>query len=768
VIRKLFPAAAAPLLFAASLLGQVPAGLASFSTFLKANSFIQQVATDAQGFIYVYGETALNPGAGFGASYGQNVFVARVDPAATTLTYVIYLGDSSNTYVGAMAVDSAGNAYITGYTNAPDFPTVRATPGPSSADAHVPFVAKVNINGAIVYSTLFSNGVAATPQSIAVDSAGDVIVSGPGSSAGFPVTAGAYDNAWTTAPPFITKIDPTGTKIILSSIGVGGSSIALDGSGNIVVAGTTDLLLGPSSLYPTTPGAFQTAYTPYTFCASPSCGFIFSVGEQYVSKLSGDGSTLLYSTFVTGSLGASNAGMALDTSGDVWLTGDTSSADYPYTQSTVPAPGTTPLSGTFTTELDPTLSKVLMSVPQGVSPGSGSNLTIDPQGNLVVAGTFPTLAIASSLPAPAPPSIGNTPLPCLPGGAGAYIMRISSQDGSVLGTQILSVGNQETGDTLAQISSTVDSQGNIYVAGSTGLPDVPLTPGVVYDPAVTQRTIQGAFLERTSLSLPPSPLECVTDSANATLIGPVAPGQLLTLYGNGIGPTQPVVGLMGGEADVPTLLGGVGVTFDGQPAPILYVSATQINVQVPFGVKQNPSTVMQLSYNGSVLATRMLAVAPQNPSVFVGPVLTNLTCGNTQFGGSVVTAALALNEDGSVNSCANPARSGSLLTLFINGIGTAASNQNTGGLTGSNPGSDAQSLAVFVGGYSIEVDAFTDMPNAISGVGQITARVPDTVTLLQPMYVTVMLDGLPAGPLGNSDGLGAGGSPISVLVFVTP
>jgi uncharacterized protein (TIGR03437 family) len=374
--------------------------------------------------------------------------------------------------------------------------------------------------------------------------------------------------------------------------------------------------------------------------------------------------------------------------------------------------------------------------------------------------------MASSLPAPASPSIGNTPLPCLPGGAGAYILRINSQDGAVLGMQILPAGKQETGDTLAQVSSTVDSQGNIYVAGSTGLPDVPLTQGVVYDPAVTQRTISGAFLERTSLTLPPTPLACVTDAATATLIGPAAPGQLLTLYGNGIGPSQPVVGLMGGEAAVPTSLGGVAVTFDGQPAPILYASATQINVQVPFAVTQNPSTVMQLSYNGSVLATRMFAVAPQNPSVFLGPVLTNLTCGNMQFTGSVL-AALALNEDGSINSCGNPARSGSQFTLFVNGIGTAAGNKNTGSFTGSNPGFDfAQSLAVFHGAYSIEVDAFTDMPSAISGIGQITARVPDTVTSLQPMNVTLILNGLPAGPLGNSEGLGAGGGPLSVYVFV--
>ncbi len=114
-------------------------------------------------------------------------------------------------------------------------------------------------------------------------------------------------------------------------------------------------------------------------------------------------------------------------------------------------------------------------------------------------------------------------------------------------------------------------------------------------------------------------------------------------------------------------------------------------------------------------------------------------------------------------------RPGSSFTLFLNGIGTAASDQITGKITGPNPGSDySQSLSVFDGAYPIEVDAFTDMPNAISGVGEIVARVPDTVMFEGPMYVTVMLNGLPVGLLGSGYGLGANGSRTQVLVFVAP
>ncbi len=104
---------------------------------------------------------------------------------------------------------------------------------------------------------------------------------------------------------------------------------------------------------------------------------------------------------------------------------------------------------------------------------------------------------------------------------------------------------------------------------------------------------------------------------------------------------------------MPTGLGGVSVTFDGQAAPILYTSSRQINVQAPFEIGQKTSTVMQLSYNNTTLLTRALAVVPQNPSVFVGPTPSSLSCGG--IAPNATLQALALNEDGSINSCANPA-----------------------------------------------------------------------------------------------------------------
>src|ERR1700748_3003008 len=121
-VRLTATLAVAPFLFAASS-GSQQASLATpaqFSTFLKANSSVKQVATDAAGYIYVLGTDASGQGSPEDAGYNPKVFVLRLDPAATTITYTVWLGGSAYTAPAAMAVDSTGNAYVTGYTNAPD------------------------------------------------------------------------------------------------------------------------------------------------------------------------------------------------------------------------------------------------------------------------------------------------------------------------------------------------------------------------------------------------------------------------------------------------------------------------------------------------------------------------------------------------------------------------------------------------------------------------------------------------------------------------
>jgi uncharacterized protein (TIGR03437 family) len=704
--------------------------LAPFSTFLKENSSIQQIAIDPAGNIYVFGQVTESPTPG----NGQDVFVAKLDPAASKFIYFVYFGGSSTETASGLAVDAAGNAYIAGTTMSSDFPTLpqSSMPADSNPQLPVPFAAKLNANGVIVYSTLFSNGTPALTGAIAVDPAGDAVITGRSLASGFPSTPGAFTVAGSTnEQPFVVKLDVTGTKLLFSAIGVGGSSaegsrLVLDAANNIFLAGNM-FFAGSAytSSYPTTADAFQTTFTPYLVCPGPTCMYALPAPEQYVTKLSADGSKLIYSTFLTGSEGAQNQGLAIDAAGDAWVTGETVSTDYPYT-GTQPA-GSRP--NTFTTELDPTGAKVLLSVQQG-----GSGIALDPSGNIVLAGSFAQLETLPPYsleePNPPPPPTGNTPSPCLPGAStisnAAYAMRLSSRDGSVLGIKIL------TGTNLSQVSSAVDGQGNIYVAGDTGLPDVPLTPGIPFSSAVAQRTVSGSFLARTDLSS--SPLACVADSANGAPIGPVAPGQLITLYGNGLGPAEPAIGLTG-AANVPVSLGGVSVAFDGIPAPLLYVSSTQINVQVPFEIYRSASTVMQLSFNGSPIGSRLFAVAQTNPSLFLD------SSGD----------AVALNQDGSLNSFTNPAKGGTDVVVFVNGDNFGNGGLTTGLVVGAVPYPLDEPVAAFGYYQSLLVDSISQQPGAIDGLVQIQVHLPVEPTIPGETApgstgLTLIVNGAEVGP----------------------
>ena len=692
----------AALVVALPLAAQVP-----FSTFLRSNVTVRQIATGPNGFIYVYGDVNPDPSPDPYTSpgYSSQVFIGRVDPQTGAFTWLRTFGNYALTEAGALAVDSAGSAYITGYSSAP-------------ANA---FAQKIDASGTVVYSTQFSGAVRAFPQSIAVDAQGQAVISGR-ADAGYPATTGAYNNSWTEQPPFTTKLDARG-QILFSAIGVGGSALVLDNSGNIFIGGSTQPLIGQTPPhYPTTSGAFQTSFQPYFVCSGPPCFYQASVGEQFVTKLSPDGSKLIYSTYITGSKGADNAGLAVDGMGNAWVTGTTKSPDYPYTTNAAAA-DTRP----FLSEIDPSGSKLLLSVPVGVPSGTGNNLTLDPQGNFIAT------ASSSSVPS------DYRPLQCTansPGGI--YLLRISSVDGSVLDTRIVPGVPPGTAT-----SSTVDAAGNIYVAGTTRFPTIPLAQGIAFDSDITKRTEPGTYLTRINFATPVDPIGCVTDATSMTLIGPVAPGQLITLYGKGMGSP-------------------VSVTFDGQSAPVLYASDTQVNVQVPFEVDGKASTLMQVSAGSMVLLTRLFAVVPENPNAFVREVETGAPCGNTTVNGFV---AFALNEDGTVNSCDNPAPGGSKISLFVNGIGDFTSHRTTGAIV-SRPDYLLTSAAAFEGGYSLEVESFMDQAGAIAGIGQMVVRVPN-VNFPSLMPLTLNLNGLIAGPLNAATATSASGeSP--VFVFVRP
>jgi hypothetical protein len=262
----------------------------------------------------------------------------------------------------AIAVDRAGYAYVAGYYR---------TTQPSTYS----FVAKLDSNGNIVFSIPLGGSAESIAQAIAVNGAGRILVSGISRTSGFPSTQGAYSVPNTAQHPFLLELDPTVTQTIFSATGIGGSAMTLDSSGNIYIAGTTVLLD-----YPTTPGAYQTVFPAFYACTSFLCQILAQGPNQYVSKIDPTGSKLLYSTALTGTGSTTNAGLAVDSAGNVYVTG-LAGVGYPFTVTppaiTAPplcAPGVDCSIATyhglpFLSELDPTGQTLLFSVPVGGATG---------------------------------------------------------------------------------------------------------------------------------------------------------------------------------------------------------------------------------------------------------------------------------------------------------------------------------------------------------------------------------------------------------------
>ena len=233
------------------------------------------------------------------------------------LGYSTYLGGKTNPF--AVAVDRAGNVYITGRA-APGLPT---TPGAFRRDGGGAYVMKLNSEGtAIVYSTFLGPG---TGFSIVVDPSGNAYVTGVADSSDFPVTPDAFQSSFggsgrLLGDAFVVKLDPRGSSLLYSSYlggsdGDAGIGIAIDAAGNAYVKGRTR-----STDFPTTPGAFQSAYGGGDF------------GDAFVAKLNTSGSALLFSTYLGGADDeASAGGIAVDAAGSAYVAGSTRSADFPVT-----------------------------------------------------------------------------------------------------------------------------------------------------------------------------------------------------------------------------------------------------------------------------------------------------------------------------------------------------------------------------------------------------------------------------------------------------
>jgi Bacterial Ig-like domain (group 3)/Beta-propeller repeat len=500
-----------------------------YSTYLGGSGadYSYGIAVDSSGNAYVTGVTSstdfpTKDPLQTAKAGGNDVFVTKINAAGSALVYSTYLGGSGDDVGSAIAVDSSGNAYVTGTTYSTDFPTMNPLQPANAGGGSDAFVSKINASGsALVYSTYLGGSGSDYGAGIAVDSASNAYVIGTTYSTDFPTTSGAFQTACGDAgclkpDAFVAKINPAGSALVYSTY-LGGSSyedgrgIAVDSAGNAYVTGFTY-----SNDFPTTSGAFQTA------CGDAGCFY----GNAFVAKINPIGSALVYSTYLGGSGSDGGAGIAVDSAGHAYVTGRAGSADFP-TKNPLQAYGGDV--DAFVAKINATGSALVYSTYLG---GSGVDdylvgaIAVDSAGNAYVTG-----------------DTGSTDFPTTPGAfkttcgrcanyEDAFVAKIDPTGSVLVYSTYLGGSGHDTGVRIA-----VDSSRNAYVTGYTTSTDFPtknpLQPvfgGGFDDTFVVKMDVRAVPMITLSSSLNPSIYgQEVTFTAVVTsTIGPPPNGETIT------------------------------------------------------------------------------------------------------------------------------------------------------------------------------------------------------------------------------------------------
>jgi beta-propeller repeat-containing protein len=419
----------------------------SYSTFLGGSSSDQPfgIDTDPQGNAYVAGIThsldfPTTPGAFQTTARSFNMFVTKLNANGSALEYSTFLGSQYEEARG-VAVDEQGNAFVTGFTTSPDFPTTAGAYDTSQNGSYDVFLSKLNAAGSgLLYSTYLGGSSFEGATAIALGADGSAYLTGNSASSDFSTTPGAFQTTNLGGNDvFVTRVSPSGSSLVYSTL-LGSSSsnefaysLGVDGSGNAYTTGRTD-----SGSFPTTPGAFDPTGN--------------GGDDAFLSKISADGTSLLASTFLGGPGFEVGTGAATDAADQPYVAGIT--RDSPAFPTTPDAYDTTPDGGDgFLTKLDPALSHLTYSTfLGGGSPGGtfgGHSLEVDGRGRAHVTGS---------------------------GGSGVFVKRFDPT-----GSQL--TYSTDLGGPLLETSAGIalgDGAREAYVSGMTDSSDFPTTPGA-YD-----------------------------------------------------------------------------------------------------------------------------------------------------------------------------------------------------------------------------------------------------------------------------------------------
>lgn len=463
------------------------------------------VAVDNTSNVYVAGQTFSKyaikkvpfstPGA-FQQSFGGGKldgdgFVAKFDRTGTNLIYLTYLGGSADEFVASVAVDAAGNAFVTGFTDSPNFPTKNALqpaiggmlnkrnktyPG----DA---FVTELNPSGSgLVYSTFLGGSGLEAGYGIAVDSSDNAYVTGITGSTNFPTTNAlvytlightntALNYLAGTNNAFVAEIGAGGSPLLFSTYFGGNNfdaaeSIAVDGGGNICVAGFTD-----STNFPTFNAVFP-AIDNGTNIVKKNPIYPY---DAFVAKFAPAGAGLVYSTCLGGMSDDVAYHIACDTAGNAYVTGYTTSPDFtntvnPFTLYSIPTNHPIALAGfkPFLTKFNPAGTIAYSTFFGGNQAEYGYGVAVDALGDAFVVGAttstdFPTNNMPTNNVAGAFRAVNS-------GNSDVFVTAFNTNASALLYSGYLGGKKNDYGYSIA-----VDPAGNAYIVGQTTSLDFPKT-----------------------------------------------------------------------------------------------------------------------------------------------------------------------------------------------------------------------------------------------------------------------------------------------------
>ena len=593
------------------------------------------IAVDTIGSTYITGGTASANFPGETALKGtEDVFVTKINPSGTAKMYTTFLGGGGPDEGHGIAVDVQGNAYITGSAGSLDFPlknAIQAKQG-GSGDA---FVAKLNASGsALVYSTFLGGIGIDSGSGIAVDAAGNAYVVGTTFSADFP-TVNAFQAAkGAQQDAFIAKINPGGTAWVYATYLGGnnvdeGNAIAVDAAGSAYITGYT-----ASTNFP--------LQSPFRSSNANSV-------DAFVTKMNPAGSALVYSTYLGGAGTDFGAAIAVDSSGNAYVTGAVASDDFPLVNPIQTKLSSHAVDDVFVTKFNPSGSALVYSTYLGGgSEDEPYALAIDKDGNAYITGR------TNSSDFPLTNAIQSTRF-----AFDMFVTEINAAGSAKLFSTFIGGTGSESGRGIA-----VDQLGNIHIAGEGTSTDFPVVKPL--QGANGGGGAQDALVLMLGTAVPVSGPVITSVSDNLIDGGPLEPGGWFYVKGSDLSDVQRIWG--GSDfsdfTTLPTNLNGVEVWVNGAPVPVYFISPGQVNAQAPSDISGSVTVqVFRLGLGSNILTAPVAAI---QPSIY-----------NYQVGGKSYAAALfpdySLMGDPAVTPGTHKAKPGDVVQLYCAGLGPAPS-----------------------------------------------------------------------------------------------